>query len=670
MKNKRCSARHPAPATKRHAQLMLLAVLFVLCSAPKSFAGAPDWLRAAAALPLPTYPPETNAVMLLDERITTVRDDGEIRTVSRQAWKILRPEGREHGIVAVAYDGDTKLTYLKAWALTAKGVEFEVKERDFYEMNVGSGSLYDDVRMKGTKVDGADVGSIVGYEYEQRERPFLFQDKWLFQDPLPVRKARFVLQLPNGWEYRATWMNFAEQKPQAVGSNGWAWELENVPAIETEPLMPPWKAVAGWLAVTYIPSDSGLRAKSHASWSELGTWYAQLAAGRRDTTPEIKQKVIELTAAAPNTLAKIRALAAFAQRGVRYVAIEIGIGGYQPHSARDIFTNRYGDCKDKATVLSTMLKEIGVESNYVIINASRGVTAPSFPSMLNFNHAVLAIRLPADVPTEHLYALHEHPTLGKLLFFDPTNEITPLGSLPTYLQKNYGLLVTESGGELLELPLQAPLTNRLLRVGKIALNSNGTISAQVQEVRWGDSATSRRNQILAVQGAERDKLIESFLASFLGSFRLRKWTVENLEKYDENLVLNYDFDSENYAKIAGNLLLLRLRVLGAKGDDVMERKPRKLPVEFGSTTFQSDIYEFVLPPGYRADEIPEAVKMDAGFAEYSSKVELKGNVLRYQRDYTVKEVLVPVAKLDELKKFNRVIAADERNAAVLTRGTP
>ena len=202
------------------------------------------------------------------------------------------------------------------------------------------------------------------------------------------------------------------------------------------------------------------------------------------------------------------------------------------------------------------------------------------------------------------------------------------------------------------------------------LNSNGTITAQVQEVRWGDSATSRRNQILAVQGAERDKLIESFLASFLGSFRLRKWTVENLEKYDENLVLNYDFDSENYAKIAGNLLLLRLRVLGAKGDDVMERKPRKLPVEFGSTTFQSDIYEFVLPPGFRADELPEAVKMDAGFAEYSSKVELKGNVLRYQRDYTVKEVLVPVAKLDELKKFNRVIAADERNAAVLARGTP
>ena len=130
------------------------------------------------------------------------------------------------------------------------------------------------------------------------------------------------------------------------------------------------------------------------------------------------------------------------------------------------------------------------------------------------------------------------------------------------------------------------------------------------------------------------------------------------------------FRSENYAKVAGNLLLLRPRVLGAKGDDVMERKPRKLPVEFDSTAAQSDIYEFVLPAGFRVDEIPAPVEMDAGFAEYRSKVEMQANVLRYQRDYKVKDVLVPFARLEDLKKFNRVIAADERNAAVLARGTP
>ncbi|MBI1739027.1 MAG: DUF3857 and transglutaminase domain-containing protein [Acidobacteria bacterium] len=646
-----------------------------LCAAmfyavPGALAGAPDWLRAAAAMSLPAYPPETNAVMLLDEQVTTVRDDGEIRTSYRRAWKILRPEGRERAYVGVGYDGETRLTYLKAWAITPAGVEFEIKEKDFVETSYGSGSFYDDVRMKATKIDGADVGSVIGYEYEQRRRPFVFQDKWLFQDPLPVRKARFVLQLPSGWEYRAMWMNYADQKPQATGANGSVWEIENVAAIEWEPLMPPWKAVAGWLAITYVPNNAAQRAKSHASWSELGDWYAQLAAGRRDSSPEIKQKVAALTAGATSTLDKMRALAAFAQRDIRYVAIEIGIGGYQPHVARDIFSNRYGDCKDKATVLSTMLKEIGVESNYVLINAARGVTAPSFPSMLNFNHVILAIRVPPDVSATTLYATREHPVLGKLLFFDPTDESTPLGYLPTYLQKNQGLLVADPGGELIELPLLPPPTNRLLRVGKITLSPTGAISAAVKEIRWGDSATGRRSSLLRAQGVERQKLMESFLGQFLGGFRLRKAVAENLEKHDESLILNYEFDSENYAKVAGNLLLLRPRVLGAKGDDVMERKPRKLPVEFDSTTFQSDVYEFVLPPGFKADELPSPVEIDVGFAEYRSKVQVEGNILRYQREYIVKDVRVPTTRLEDLKKFNRVIAADERNAAVLARGTP
>ena len=93
-----------------------------------------------------------------------------------------------------------------------------------------------------------------------------------------------------------------------------------------------------------------------------------LARGRRDSTPEIKQKVAELTASTPSSIGKIRALANFVQDDVRYVAIELGIGGYQPHPASEVFSHRYGDCKDKATLLSTMLKEIGVESYYVIIN--------------------------------------------------------------------------------------------------------------------------------------------------------------------------------------------------------------------------------------------------------------------------------------------------------------
>jgi len=89
----------------------------------------------------------------------------------------------------------------------------------------------------------------------------------------------------------------------------------------------------------------------------MGIWYSTLTTGRRDPSPEIKQKVATLTASAATPLAKMQALAAFVQNDIRYVAILLGIGGIQPHPATDVFANRYGDCKDKATLLSSMLKE-------------------------------------------------------------------------------------------------------------------------------------------------------------------------------------------------------------------------------------------------------------------------------------------------------------------------
>jgi transglutaminase-like putative cysteine protease len=72
----------------------------------------------------------------------------------------------------------------------------------------------------------------------------------------------------------------------------------------------------------------------------------------------------------------MRAIAQFVQRDIRYVAIELGIGGWQAHPAADIFTHKYGDCKDKVTLMSSMLSEIGIESYYVSINTRRGAVTP------------------------------------------------------------------------------------------------------------------------------------------------------------------------------------------------------------------------------------------------------------------------------------------------------
>jgi hypothetical protein len=657
-------------ATISFRALALLAV--AACCAGTAAADAPEWLRALARQPLPQYPPETKAVVLLDEQISNVKDNGEVHVTYRRAFKILRPDGRNLGTVSVYFDSETRLTFLKGWCIPAQGKDYEVKEKDALEAGISSVSLYDDNRRKILQIPAADPGNVLGYEYEQKQRPNILQDVWLFQDPLPVRLARYSLLLPRAWEFRTIWVNHPKLEPQRLSENSWMWELRELPAIEPEPSMPPWRAVAGWMGLSFYPSGDAQRARSIGSWEELGAWYSKLASGRRDASPEIRAKTKEIIADKAAAVEKIRAIGAFVQRDIRYVSIAIGIGGYQPHAAAEIFANRYGDCKDKVTLMSAMLREAGIESYYVIINATRGVTARDFPSMRNFNHAIIAIRLPDD-PGElsTLYSIQEHPRFGKLLFFDPTDSSTPLGYLPPSLQANYGLLVTENSGELLELPLLPPATNRLLRSGRLTLSPNGTLSGKVQEVRWGSHAVDRRGLLLSAQGHERMKVMESILSYSLRSgFTLRSAEADNLENHDDSLILRYAFEAPLYAKTAGNLLLVRLRVLGQKSDDILERKERKTPVEFDQASLESDQYKITLPAGFKVDELPPPVDLDAGFASYRSEIRAEGGVLRYSRVYTVKTVRVPPEQQELLKKFYRAIAADERNTAVLARIFP
>ena len=166
------------------------------------------------------------------------------------------------------------------------------------------------------------------------------------------------------------------------------------------------------MVVTLFP-PGGAAANSLPTWHDLGGWYTHLTSDRLDASPEIKQEVSALTASAPTSLAKMRALAEFMQRNIRYVGIELGIGGYQPHPAAEVFSHRYGDCKDKATLMQSMLREIGVESYYVVINHERGAVTPEMPAYFgSFDHVVVAVKLPEGVSDSSLIATLKHPKAG------------------------------------------------------------------------------------------------------------------------------------------------------------------------------------------------------------------------------------------------------------------
>jgi hypothetical protein len=633
-------------------------------------ASAPDWMRAQVSAAVPAHDEETDAVVLYSETELTVQAPGKMKRLERRVYKILRNDGEGYGVVSFEFSPQSRITSMHGWSIPEQGKDFAVKDKDIVEMalsNIDGGELISDVRRKVMRIPAAVPGSVIGYEVEQEMQPYAMTDEWDFQDTVPVREARYTVHLPAGWSYKMFWINTTESAPTEVAPGQWRWVATDLKPVKLERQMPPWRGIAGRMVLSLQPP--GGTGGGFQSWQDVGSWYLGLTNGRRDPSPQLRQKVQQLTASASDPLSKMQALAAFVQKDIRYVAIELGVGGVQPHAASEVLAHGYGDCKDKVTLFSSMLKEIGIESHYVLINTARGSVAAGTPPNLGFNHAIIAIQLPAGIDTSHLAAVITHKTLGSLLFFDPTHPLIALGNLPGALQANYGMLVTPAGGELIALPQTSSALNGVERTAKLTLDENGTLRGDVKETWSGDGAAEQRFALrTAQQDVDQIKPVESMLTDSLSTFQILHATVSNLHTMEQPLVWNYTVEIPRYPRNAGDLLIIRPRVLGSLSSGLLEtKKARQHPIEFDAPVRNTDVFEITVPAGYVPDALPPAVNEDLGFVSYRSSSTFAGNVLRYTRTLEVKELSVPVVKAGALRELYRAIADDERNSAVLKK---
>jgi hypothetical protein len=282
---------------------------------------------------------------------------------------------------------------------------------------------------------------------------------------------------------------------------------------------------------------------------------------------------------------------------------------------------------------------------------------------------ILAIQLPAGLADPSLLAVKALPQLGTILFFDPTNPYTPLGTLAGALQGGFGLLAAPDGGELIQLPQLASQLSGVQRTAQMSLDDGGTLRGDVREVLTGDRAGRERGTMAAAtRDPDHVRSVESHIGSAFTSFQILKATVGNLHAIDKPLGWNYSLEAEHYAQTSGDLLMVRPRVLGAKSSALLEtHEARQNPIEFPSTVRDTDVFEIALPSGYQVDDLPSAVDVDDGFASYHSKTEVVGHSLRYTRTFEIRELSLPAAKAGELQALYRAIYGDERAVAVLKR---
>jgi transglutaminase-like putative cysteine protease len=642
------------------ASLMFLTAWSAHASAPPF----PDWVQQAAASQA-TNPAGAKAVVLFEDELLTVQPDGQMRLRRREVIKVLRPQGREYTTL-VAWSGmGRKLLSFHAWSIGPDGHQYTVKDDQIREEGGEEGGmLYVDDRAKVATPPGADPGGVVAYESESQLPGYMTESTWDFQTSIPVRRAVFEVDLPAGWKQRALWHRHDPVQPQEIAPNHWRWELADLPAVDLEdvPLAPAEVAIAGRMVVHYAANDI---AQGDQLWTSIGNWYEGLGAPQTLATNEISAKALELASKEGDFTARVEKIAEFMQREIRYVGIEIGIGGYQPHAAAAVFHNRYGDCKDKATLLIAMLNSIGVHATYVLVDTRRGFVDADVPS-IDGNHAIAAIEVPAGYNDARLKTIVKTRNGQRFLIFDPTNQYVPLGLLPTYLQGSYGTLVNGANSQVIELPVVSPDADVTERIAKFELNADGTLEGSVTEERVGASSGGERHYFASNADKERREYVERRLRQDFSAFQLTTESAENVQNLEEKFVLKYQISAPAYAKTAGNLLLVRPRVLGSDAEALSDR-PRKYPIDLEAEGTWRDSFDVTVPAGFTVDELPDPTKVDVGFATYRSEVKADRNVLRYSRELVVKELALKPDQYDALQKLESAITTDENRSAVLKK---
>jgi hypothetical protein len=642
------------------AAAFLVAALSAFGSNPPQV-NIPDWMQQAANQPKGTYSDETDAVILLDETSVRVISADQYEEHERVVFRILRPGARERAAVGVTAGVGEKVNDLHAWSINPGDHKFEVKLKEFTKSSpYDANALYSDIQGYVTKVPGAEVGSVVAFESSVVKKTYMGEYDWIPQQTIPVKNASLTIEFPPRWEFAESWANSQPVKGQQVSANTWKWSLTDLPAIEQEPMRPSYLALAARLEVAFFGDGKAMS----GTWGALGSWYKGLADPRRAPTTETKEAAQRLTAGMTGFDAQVRAVANFLQRDIRYVDISIGIGGHQPHFAGDVFHHRYGDCKDKATLMATMLEGLGYHSEIVLVHTKRGVVQPKVPSGF-FNHAILAILVPKEVPDDTYPAIIKTKSGNRYVIFDPTNEYTPFGLIPSYEQSSY-VLITTSPGEMVQLPVFVPELNRTDRVGKFTLNNDGVLAGEVVNRYVGDEASDMRMNLATYDGKDRAKFLEASASASLKQATIDNADFQNLKDIDHDLVIKYEVKMPEYAQTAGGLLLIRPRVFGDKAIH-LTKKPRKYSIELEGSRHDHDIYEIKLPAGYVVDELPENTHIDVGFAMYDSKIESVGDTIRYTREYVIRDPHIELSKLDDVRRLESAIGSDEFANAVLKK---
>ncbi len=479
-------------------------------------------------------------------------------------------------------------------------------------------------------------------------RPSLFGDYFGMMgymhrpDGAPVLRSRLVLITPEGRDFHIRERNGvpgaefrSADEPETVAR---VWEMRDLPRVEPEPYMPPRYEFAPMVEVT-----------TYGSWDEFSRWWWSLIKDEFQVSEPMEELIEEIRAEAETTADKVRLVYNFVTTQIRYVAWEFGIHGYQPYTATTIFARRFGDCKDKSILMSTLLDRLGVDSQPVLIRNQnlRGEQDISNPLLNHFNHCILYV--PGVDPADPDADASEAPGV----YLDGTAQFYDWTTLPASDQ-GASVVIVDGDTSRVSVTPEASSESTLLEIDElVTLHPNGSATVRGSITAVGDSAAQLRNMHVN-PGNRKEQVARRFTGTF-GPVDVRSVEFSDLSNLDERVRYEYEVEIPNMLKRAGNDYTVPVFFSAPSLSDFTELPERRYDLLLPTRNAWSSTVQFVIEAPLRGRLYFEDEKIETEFGSFVRKVERSGNVITVSGDYRCDTRRVAVEDYEAFRTFARQV---------------
>ena len=644
------SSLQPSLRTRFHLRHLLCATtcfLIASISTPTSAQYQTEAAPPAAVVPAPSKlsPDVSKEALVYDKVVTKVREESD-GTGTRQATARIR----------ILADAGVKAMAVLTFTFTASNQQVDVAYvrvikpdgsviitpdyniQDLPADVTREAPMYSDIHQKHVAVKGLGVGDTLEYQYTVRTlKSDVVGQFWLeynFARNHIVLDEQLDLDIPAD---KSVTVSSADVQPvitTVAGRKLYHWASSNL--VRPDPDAPP---------KSKKDQKPSVQVTTFKSWEQIGAWYASLQKDALTVTPAIQAKADSLTKGLSSNEDKVRAIFNDVALHIHYIGLDFGIGRYQPHAADDVLSNEYGDCKDKHTLLATMLKAEGIDAWPVLVSSRRELD-PTTPSPAQFNHVITVV-----------------PAGGKLIWMDSTEEVAPVGVLAGQLRDKQALAIPEDKPAYLEhTPADLPVPRSIQVSIEGTLSDQGRFTGKISETANGDIGALMRAAFRKVPQSQWKELVERVARSQGFGGEVSNPQASQIDHIDEAFQYSYDYtrdkynkwdDSENAHWITPPMLPLG----GELAPGIKEKKPADDP-ELGSTGETIYRSSMQLPEGWSTTP-PKNVDVVKEWAEYHSMYTFANGVFTAERRCRMKKTKVPLEQWEDYLAFRRAMGADE-----------